>query len=454
MTDATSDHPLATVPALALSTTDQAARRAVNAGAISFLLEIFDSYLPTVALAPAIIYFEPATLSSATKTTLFYVVFAVSLLARPLAAIVFGHIADSANRRRALSLAMAGSGVFTVITAFLPGYATWGWGAIFCLLIMRFVGGLFLGGVSVSATPLALENSATARQGLIGAYVTAGYPLGAACVSIVTMVLVAVLPSAGLDSAFVQWGWRLPFVAGGIVTLMFLSYIRKIPDSLCAVDADERRARRMPIVEIMGKGHLRRLCQVSLVYVGIWFAFEGASTATPGILVTYLKGSPTVLTAALVGGNIALVGCYFLYGRLGQRFGSRRTLIGTGVSNIVAGAGLYAVAITIFRLTGQMVPAAVLICVSIIIATAQFPVAAVFTNAKFPRRLRASGYGIAYNFSILIPSFYSFYMLGLQKFMSYPYTPVVLIAIGGVCTVVGAVLGRSDDDSPVESAIA
>jgi MFS family permease len=445
MTDIARDQIPADPPVPGLLPVDANARRhAVNAGGVSFLLEIFDSYLPTVTLAPAIVYFEPGTLSSAARTTLFYVVFAVSLLARPLAAMFFGHIADVFSRRRSLFLAMLGSGVFTTATAFLPGYAAWGWGAIVCLLLLRLVGGLFLGGVTVSATPMALENSAASRHGRIAAYVTVGYPLGAACVSTVTTIMVAVLPDAATGSPFVQWGWRLPFIFGGIVTLAFLAYIRRIPDSMAG-----RRAcgavRRRPVTEVMGGRHGRRLAQAILVYAGIWFAFEGASTATPGILVTYMKGSATVVSVALIIGNVALAGFYFVYGWLGQRFGTRRTLIATGLSNLVAGAGLYAVAMLLEDSTGDLIAAMVLVCAAIIIATAQFPVAAVFTNAKFPKHLRASGYGLAYNASILIPSFYSFYMLGLRYLMPYAYTPVVLIAVGGACTAAGAFLSGRDE---------
>jgi MFS family permease len=455
MTDVTrdqspADRPPATtlsapvVPSPAVTADTKAARRAVRAGAASFLLEIFDSYLPTVTLAPAIIYFEPDTLSSAARTTLFYVVFAVSLLARPLAAMLFGHIADAFSRRRSLFLAMLGSVIFTMATACLPGYAAWGWGAIVCLLLLRFVGGLFLGGVTVSATPMALENSASSKHGRTSAFVTVGYPLGAACVSIVTTIMLAGLPGTNIDSPFVQWGWRLPFAFGGILTLAFLVYIRKLPGSPPrARQAGE--APHRPLSEVMGRRHVRGLAQAILVYAGIWFAFEGASTATPGILVTYMKGSATVVSVALIIGNVALAGFYFVYGWLGQRFGIRRTLVATGLSNLVAGAGLYAVAMLIASSTGSIVAAMVPVCAAIIIATAQFPVAAVFTSAKFPKHLRASGYGLAYNASILIPSFYSFYMLGLRYLMPYAYTPVILIAVGGACTLAGALLSRGDE---------
>jgi MFS family permease len=436
----------------AISAESQARRHAVNAGAISFLLEIFDSYLPTVTLAPAIIYFEPASLSSTTKTTLFYVVFAISLLARPLAAALFGHIADSSDRRRALWIAMLGSGIFTILTAVLPGYAALGWGAIVILLLLRLVGGLFLGGVSVSSTPLALENTSHSRRGLTGAYVTAGYPLGAACVSAVTTLMLLKLPAGNAHSAFVQWGWRIPFLVGGVVTLAFLPYIRRISDEHCqSRTAQEGASGRSPIAEVMGKSFIRRLVQTTLIYMGIWFAFEGAATATPGLVVTFLKRSAMTVTVSLIAANVALVLCYFLYGWAAQRLGTRRTLIATALSNLVIGAALYALAISWIRGGQSLIPGMVLICITVLLATAQFPVAAVFTNARFPKKLRASGYGLAYNASILVPAFYSFYMLWLKNLMPYPYTPVVLIAVGGACTLAGALMNTHEEPELLEA---
>jgi hypothetical protein len=56
-----------------------AGQRALRAAFIGFFVDMFDVYLPIVALGPAISYFQPATLSPALRSTLFYIVFALSL---------------------------------------------------------------------------------------------------------------------------------------------------------------------------------------------------------------------------------------------------------------------------------------------------------------------------------------------------------------------------------------
>src|SRR5258708_6009998 len=70
---------------------DLIAQRAVWAACFGFFVDMFDVYLPIAVLAPALAYFIPAGLSGAAQATIFYVVFAVTLIGRPLGAAIFGH---------------------------------------------------------------------------------------------------------------------------------------------------------------------------------------------------------------------------------------------------------------------------------------------------------------------------------------------------------------------------
>ncbi|MQA82126.1 MAG: hypothetical protein GEV10_27255 [Streptosporangiales bacterium] len=72
--------------------------------------------------------------------------------------------------------------------------------------------------------------------------------------------------------------------------------------------------------------------------------------------------------------------------------------------------------------------------------TASRSLITVFLTELFPTEIRASGYGIAYSLPSILPAFYSWYMLGLATFMPYEFTPVVLLAVGGLFLVVGALL--------------
>jgi hypothetical protein len=80
--------------ARAVELPELAARRAVKAACFGFFVDMFDVYLPIAVLAPALTYFIPAGLSGKAEATIFYVVFAVTLIGRPLGALIFGYFGD------------------------------------------------------------------------------------------------------------------------------------------------------------------------------------------------------------------------------------------------------------------------------------------------------------------------------------------------------------------------
>jgi MFS family permease len=135
----------------------RAGRRALWAAFLGFGVDMFDVYLPVLALGPAMAYFQPATLTPALQSTLFYVVFALSLVGRPVGAALFGHYGDKIGRRRVTIISMGGCTLVTLLIGLLPGYETLGFGAIATLTILRFVDGVFLGGEYTGAIPLAME---------------------------------------------------------------------------------------------------------------------------------------------------------------------------------------------------------------------------------------------------------------------------------------------------------
>jgi MFS family permease len=122
-----------------------AARRALIAGCIGFAVDFFDIYLPILALAPVTTYFQPPGLSSTVTTTIYFFIFATTLLGRPCA-VIFGHWADRIGRRQTTIVSIVGFGVCTFLIACLPGYAAIGITSLLLLILLRFIGGVFMGG--------------------------------------------------------------------------------------------------------------------------------------------------------------------------------------------------------------------------------------------------------------------------------------------------------------------
>src|ERR1700733_7625040 len=124
---------------------ERIARRAVLAACLGFFVDMFEVYLPVAVLAPALSYFLPPHLSGTAQATLFYAVFSVSLIGRPIGAVIFGHFGDRLGRRRTSLVSVAGFGIATLLIAALPGYARWGPAALAALLLLRLLDGIFVG---------------------------------------------------------------------------------------------------------------------------------------------------------------------------------------------------------------------------------------------------------------------------------------------------------------------
>jgi MFS family permease len=74
------------------------------------LIDMFDVYLPIIALAPATAYFEPYGISESANRIIVAVVFAAALLGRPLGALVFGYLSDRGGRYRFTPLVLIALG--------------------------------------------------------------------------------------------------------------------------------------------------------------------------------------------------------------------------------------------------------------------------------------------------------------------------------------------------------
>jgi MFS family permease len=152
-------------------------RRTVIAAHVAFFVDMFDIYLPIVALAPAMMYFTPKNIPASIATTIFYLTFAATLLGRPLGAIIFGHYGDKIGRKRTALVSMIGFALITLLIAFLPGYEQVGLIGVGLLILLRFLDGIFLGGEYTAANPLAMEYAPKNKRGLYGAFIIGGYPL-------------------------------------------------------------------------------------------------------------------------------------------------------------------------------------------------------------------------------------------------------------------------------------
>ena len=430
----------ATQPQIAAS--ESAARaaglHALRAAFFGFFVDMFDVYLPVIALGPAISYFQPSTLSPALQSTLYYVVFAVSLVGRPFGATLFGHYADRLGRRRVTIISMGGFSLVTLLIGLLPGYETLGATSIALLTFLRLVDGIFLGGEYTGANPLAMELAPKEKRGKWAAIIHTGFPVSLAAMSLITASLLRVFPAGSLHSPYVQWGWRIPFFVGALLAGgVFVYYLTRVPESNVWATAPKAAS---PLQELFSGGNFRSLLQVFLVMSGAWFTLNAVTSILPGVLLTVRHVSSVTVTNAQLIASVVLGLAFVPFGMLGQKIGRRNALALMGLAGCTAGPILYYVLVE----SGYKNSAELILLVTLVnlCALPTWAIVTSYINERFPTSCRASGYGIGYSAATIIPAFSSFYMLGLKAWgVPYENTQLVIFALGGVLLLVGALLG-------------
>jgi MFS family permease len=134
---------------------------------------------------------------------------AVGFIARPAGGWFFGVLGDRIGRKRALVISLFLMGGATVAMGLLPTYQQIGVFAPLLLLLMRLLQGFAIGGESTGALVLIAESLPAKQRGLWTGFPMIGGPAGNV---IATAVIGAVIGHFGSD-AFVEWAWRIPFIA-------------------------------------------------------------------------------------------------------------------------------------------------------------------------------------------------------------------------------------------------
>lgn len=223
-------------------------RRVLFASLIGTTIEFFDFYIYATAavLVFPTLFFPSADPASAVLQSL--ATFALAFFARPIGSAVFGHYGDRVGRKATLVAALLTMGISTVLIGLLPTHAQIGVAAPALLALCRFGQGLGLGGEWGGAVLLATENAPPGKRAWYGMFPQLGAPIGFFLATGSFLLLTTVMD----DTAFLAWGWRIPFLASAALVLVGLWVRLKIhetPDFQAVLD---RRARvRLPIREVL-----------------------------------------------------------------------------------------------------------------------------------------------------------------------------------------------------------
>ncbi|MCU1550670.1 MAG: transporter [Glaciihabitans sp.] len=416
-------------------------RRSVFGASLGFFIDMFDIYLPVIALAPALAYFMPESMDPAVKAILAGLIFAATLIARPIGSIVFGHLGDRIGRKKATVIAVGGAGVGTGMIALLPGYEQLGIFSVVLLIILRFIDGVFLGGEYTGAVPLAMEHSARSHRGRNAGLIAFGFPAAYVVISLLTLLVLQFAPAGDPLSTYSQWGWRIAFGFGSIISITFAIYysktIHESPEwqktAAITLPGDARK-KPNPIKELLTGKHRASLVQAFILMTGVWFSSNASIVILPSTVAATSGLTAVDTSLALVLAFLVVCVAYPLFGMLSQRIGRRAFFAWCGVGSIVTIP--FYLLFTSGAVRGFWAVTAVIATVALLGVPA-FGAIGAYMAERFPISIRATGYGIGYSLALIIPSFYAFYTAGLSAIMPMKNAPTVLLGIGAVLLIIG-----------------
>ncbi|UPO76283.1 MFS transporter [Arthrobacter sp. Helios] len=310
-------------------------RRVAFATIVGTTIEWYDFFIYATAagLVFAQVFFAPA--GESIGLLLAFASVGISFLFRPLGAFLAGHFGDKIGRRPMLVLTLILMGISTTLIGVLPTYETAGLLAPVVLLLLRILQGISAGGEWGGAVLMAVEHAPPSRRGRAGSFPQLGVPLGMLLASGVTAVMTGWI-SPG--EAFIEWGWRVPFLLS--IVLIAVGYLvrRAVEESPIFTEiAEKKQQTKVPVAELFRK-HWLLVILAALVFAGNNAA---GYMATGGFIPSYATGEKVGLdrTDVLLAITFAAA-MWFIFtllsGFVADTIGRKRTyLIGFGVQALM-----------------------------------------------------------------------------------------------------------------------
>src|SRR5271156_3240702 len=185
-------------------------RRVAISCLVGSAIEFYDFliYGTAAALVFPTVFFPH--LSSTLATIASMSTFASAFLARPVGAATFGYFGDRLGRKNTLITTLLIMAVATVSVGAVPSTAAIGAAAPIILIALRLLQGFAVGGEWAGSALLSAEHAPDGRRGRYGMFTLLG---GGTAAVLSSLTFLGVSFSIGENSpAFMQWGWRIPFL--------------------------------------------------------------------------------------------------------------------------------------------------------------------------------------------------------------------------------------------------
>lgn len=225
--------------------------KTLGLSALGGALEVFD-FVIFVFLADVIqqVFFPPE-MPHWLRLVQTFAIFSAGYLARPFGGILMARYADKCGRKKAFTITILMMSMPCFFTSLMPTYQQVSYLAPLLLLLFRLIQGAAVGGEVPSAWVFVYEHTPKSSTGIVlgslQAGLTLGYLLGA--------ILGAVIFNTFDESELLSYGWRLPFLIGGIcgfISIFMRLRLEETPVFL-AIQKDRKLYPTMTLLQVIGQ---------------------------------------------------------------------------------------------------------------------------------------------------------------------------------------------------------
>ncbi|MEU6646523.1 MFS transporter [Saccharomonospora sp. NPDC046836] len=362
--------------------------RKLFAASVGNALEWFDWTI----YATFSIYFASAFFPGELAQINTFATYALAFFFRPLGGMLIGRFADVRGRKPAMIFTIVLMAGGSIVIGILPTFEQVGWFAPLMLLFARVAQGLSLGGEVSNASAYLGEIAPPRRRGRFSSFFYISTGSAVLLASLLGFVLARTMDEAQLES----WGWRIPFLLGGVLGIIGL-WLRSSLEETEHFKDNKGAARRVhrPLLTTL-RAHPKAVGQlVGFTMLSTLCYYTFFSALTPFAVNT--RGADDVdVFLALSIATALFVALQYPMGVLSDRFGRKPQLLVWSA----------ATAILIVPLSTLVRPGLggllVVFCVGLGLYTAMTSIAPAIMSELFPTALRGLGIGAWYNLTVAV----------------------------------------------------
>jgi MFS family permease len=300
-------------------------RKVIFASSLGTVFEWYDFYIyGTLGAFLAKYFFSSVPPAVAFIFTL--LAFAAGFAVRPFGALIFGRLGDMIGRKYTFLITMTLMGVGTFFIGLLPGYESWGLAAPIVLIALRLVQGLALGGEYGGAATYVAEHAPKDKRGYYTSWIQTTATLGL----FLALLLILGIQRAMGEASFGAWGWRIPFLASGILLVVSIWIRLSLNESpVFQRMKDEGKTSKRPLTEAFGEWRHAKIAILALfgATAGEAVVWYGGQFYALFFLTQTLKVPSATAWIMIVIALALATPCFVLFGWLSDKVGRKPIIL-------------------------------------------------------------------------------------------------------------------------------